>query len=220
MDNLNQLVTLGLFTYSDDPAYTEREIDVECSRWNIPSDTNNSQFVVQPYYAPNQLVRYRVPPGLADSTHLFVWETNRISYQSQTNAYSAAATNLIAAYVFTNAAAVPQSGDENVHLNLWLQNGSPPSDNNEVEVIIKSFDFVPLGTPAASVMGSAQRSPAGVFQCSLAVQPDYRYEVQNSTNLLKWTHLTTMLATNNTLTLAETNTPATGPRFYRAVTPP
>ena len=220
VDNLNQLVTLGLFTWSDDPVYTNREIDVECSRWNIPTDTNNSQFVVQPYYVANQLVRYRVPPGLADSTHLFTWETNRISYQSQTGAYTAAATNLIAAYVFTNAAAVPQSGDENVHLNLWLQHGNPPTDNNEVEVIIKSFDFVPLGTPPPPVMSSARRSPAGVFQCNLAVQPDYWYEVQSSSNLLHWAHLTTVLATNSALTLVETNTPAVGSRYYRGVTLP
>ncbi|HSY16732.1 MAG TPA: glycoside hydrolase family 16 protein, partial [Candidatus Acidoferrales bacterium] len=126
-DNLNPNVTLGLFTYSDDPAFTDREVDVECGRWQNPADTNNAQFVVQPYYLTNQLVRYRVPPGLADSTHLFVWETNRISWQSQTGAYSAAATNLIAAYAFNTATNVPQSGDEVVHLNLWLINGSAPT---------------------------------------------------------------------------------------------
>ena len=108
-----------------------------------------------------------MPPGLADSTHLFVWETNRISWQSQTGAYSAAATNLIASYVFTNAANVPQSGDEVVHLNLWLINGNPPTDNNEVEVIIQSFNFVPLGTPPRAVLGKLQMPAAGQFKCDL-----------------------------------------------------
>ena len=131
---------------------------MECGRWQNPADTNNAQFVVQPYDLTNHLVRYRVPPGLADSTHLFVWQTNRISWQCQTGAYSAAATNLIASYVFTNAAAVPQSGDENVHLNLWLFNGNPPTDNNEVEVIIQSFNFVPLGTPPRAVLGKLRWS--------------------------------------------------------------
>ncbi len=220
VDNLNPNVTLGLFTYSDDPAFTDREIDVEGGRWQIPSDTDNAQFVVQPYYLADQLVRYRVPPGLADSTHLFVWETNRISWQSQTGAYSAAATNLIASYVFNNAANVPQSGDEAVHLNLWLINGSAPTDNNEVEVIIQGFNFVPLGPPPATVLTNLQMSAAGPFQCALTVRPDYRYEVQTSSNLFGWSHLTTLLATNTMLKISDTNLPPVNRRFYRVVTLP
>ena len=219
-DNLNPNVTLGLFTYSDDPAFTDREIDVECGRWQNAADTNNAQFVVQPYYLASQLVRYRVPPGLADSTHLFVWETNRISWQSQTGAYSAAATNRIASYVFTNAVNVPQSGDECVHLNLWLINGSAPTDNNEVEVTVQSFNFVPLGTPPGTVLTNLQMSATGPFKCDLIVQPDYRYEVQTSSNLLAWSHLNTLLATNTTLKIADTNSPGVSRRFYRVVTQP
>ena len=219
-DNLDPNVTLGLFTWSDDPAFTDREIDVECSRWQNAADTNNSQFVVQPYSLANHLVRYRVPPGLADSTHLFVWETNRISWQCQTGAYSAAATNLIAAYVFTNAADVPQSGDENVHLNLWLINGNPPTDNNEVEVIIQSFNFVPLGAPPRAVLTNVPMSAANSFQCDFSVQPDYRYEVQTSSNFLAWSHLTTLLATNTTVKVADTNSPSVSRRFYRVITQP
>ena len=161
-----------------------------------------------------------MPPGLADSTHLFVWETNRISWQSQSNAYSATATNLIAAYVFNNATNVPQSGDEAVHLNLWLINGSAPTDNNEVEVIIQSFNFVPPGTPPRTVLTNVQMTATGPFKCDFAVQPDYRYEVQTSSNLLAWSHLTTLLATNTTLKIADTNTPSVPKRFYRIVTQP
>ena len=220
VDNLNPNVILGLFTYSDDPAFTDREIDVEGGRWQIPTDTNNAQFVVQPYYLANQLVRYRVPPGLADSTHLFIWQTNQISWQSQTGAYSAAATNLIASYVFANAANIPQSGDEAVHLNLWLINGSAPTDNNEVEVIVQGFNFVPLGTPPGTVLTNLQMSVAGPFKFDLGVQPDYRYEVQTSSNLLAWSHLTTLLATNTTFRITDTNLPTANQRFYRVVTQP
>ena len=104
-------------------------MDVECCRWSNPADTNNSQFAVQPCDAPNHLVRYRVPAGLTNSTHFYVWETNRISYQCQTRAYSAAATNLIASRVFTTAAAVPQSGDVSPHsqsICLLITASSPP----------------------------------------------------------------------------------------------
>jgi len=220
VDSLNQNVTLGLFTWSDDPAFADREIDVECGRWNNAADTNNSQFVVQPYDAANHLARYRVPAGLTNSTHLFIWETNRVSFQCQTNAYAATATNLISSSVFTNVAAVPQSGDECVHLNLWLFQGNPPTDNTEVEVTIKSFNFVPLGTPPRAVLGSLQLSSAGQFKCDLLVQPDFRYEVQSSSNLLLWTQSAAFLATNGTFNLIDTSSPAAGTRFYRAVTLP
>jgi hypothetical protein len=220
VDSLDPNVTLGLFTWSDDPAFADREMDVECGRWQNTADTNNAQFVLQPYNLTNHLIRYRVPPGLADSTHLFVWETNQISYQCQTVAYSAAATNLIAAYVFTNTADVPPSGDECVHLNLWLVNGNPPTDNTEVEVIIENFNFVPLGTPPPATLGNLQFAAAGPFQCDLAVRPDYRYEVQSSTNLPFWSHQVTMLATNIALRFVDTNPPTAGERFYRVVTQP
>lgn len=218
-DSLNSKVTLGLFTWSDDPAYTHREIDVECGRWENPADVNNSQFVVQPFDAPGQLVRYRVPPGLTNSTHLYVWETNRISYQAQTGAYSSLATNLISSWVFTNTPAVPRTGDENVRLNLWLVNGSPPTDNNEVEVVVKSFNFVPPGAPSPPLLSNLTMV-LGTFQFDFTTQPDFRYTVQTSSNLVAWSPAATMLATNTTLRFAQTNLVTGGQRFYRVLTQP
>ena len=220
VDSLNQNVTLGLFTWSDDPTFADREIDVECGRWMNPADTNNAQFVVQPFDGANHLVRYRVPPGLADSTHLFIWETNRIRWQAQSNAYSATAMNLINSYVFTNAADIPLSGDENVRLNLWLVQGTPPSDNNEVEVVIKSFNFVPLGVPPSASLNNPRTQPGGIFQSDLTVQPDFRYDIQAASNLAQWNDLTTALALTDKITLAETNSPPPSARFYRAITLP
>jgi hypothetical protein len=219
VDAINTNVTLGLFTYSDDPAFTDREIDVECGRWENPADTNNAQFVVQPFAPTNHLVRYRVPPGLTNSTHLFIWYTNQVSFQSQTGAYSAAATNLITSWVFTNTAAVPESGDENVHLNLWLVLGDPPTDNNEVEVVIKSFNFVPLGPSPSAVLSNARVVGAGQFRCDFTIQPDFRYAMQTSSNLIQWQQQAGILATNAVLNFADTNT-AARTRFYRVITAP
>ena len=115
---------------------------------------------------------------------------------------------------------MPPSGDENIHLNLWLINGNPPTDNNEVEVIIKSFNFVPLGTLPRVVLTNFQMSAAGSFEGSLAIQPDYRYEVQTSSNLRVWSQFITVLATNRFFKFADTNLPGVRQRFYRVVTPP
>lgn len=220
IDSLNQNVTLGLFTWSDDPTFTDREIDVEGGRWSNPADVNNAQFVVQPFDGVNHLVRYTVPAGLADTTHLFIWETNRIRWQAQTNGFSAAGTNVFSSYTFTTVADIPQSGDENVRLNLWLVNGVPPSDNNEVEVVIKSFNFVPLSAPPSAVMSNPKVQPGGIFQADLTVQPDFRYDVQVSSNLAHWDDVTTLLAASDKLTVRETNSSPTSTRFYRAITLP
>ena len=49
---LDPNVVLGLFTWSDDPAYANRELDVEFSRWGNAADPTNAQYVVQPYEHP------------------------------------------------------------------------------------------------------------------------------------------------------------------------
>jgi hypothetical protein len=219
-DNLDPSVTLGLFTWSDDPAFTDREIDVECGRWQNAADTNNAQFVVQPFDGADHLVRYRVPPGLTDSTHLFIWETNRVSFQSQSNGYSVAATNLISSSVFTDASAVPQTGDENVHLNLWLVNGVPPSDNNEVEVVIKSFNFVPLGPVQPATIAPLGGLPGNSPQFTISTMPDWRYALQVSTNLIFWQDLSALLASNNLTGFQDTNVMGPSRRFYRTITLP
>jgi hypothetical protein len=38
---------------------------------------------------------------------------------------------------------VPTSGNERIHINLWLFGGHPPSDGRSVTVVIDRFEFVP-----------------------------------------------------------------------------
>jgi hypothetical protein len=221
VNNINPSVVLGLFTWSDDPAYTHREIDVECGRWANPGDASNAQFVVQPWDWPNHLVRYAVPTGLTNSTHSFTWETNRISYQAVRGSYSPnpAATNVVSTWVFNHAADVPQTGDENVRINLWLINGNAPTDTSEVEFIVKSFQFVPLGPPLPAVL-LQPHSRDGYLSFDIGAQADRRYEVQTSTNCSTWQSLDTILATNRLMNFTATNEVSGGLRFYRLLTLP
>lgn len=68
-DKMDPRVVLGLFTWSDAPDYSHREIDVEVSRWGNKNN-KNGQFVVQPYTRPMNIVRFQIPRGLNASTHL------------------------------------------------------------------------------------------------------------------------------------------------------
>ena len=221
VDDLDTNIVLGMFTWSDDPAYTYREIDVECAR-GFTADTNNSQFTVQPYNLAGHYSRYRVPTGLTDSTHLFIWQSNSVTFQGQSGGYSAnpSLTNVISNWTFANASAVPQTGDENVRINLWLLFGHPPTDGKEVELIIKSFEFMPLGPPQPASLTNLKAPPNGSTQFTINGEPDWRYLVQASANLLDWQDLTTVLATNNFVRFEDDNSIGSNRRFYRAVTLP
>ena len=219
-DNLNPNAVLGLFTWSDDPAYVNREIDIECSRWGNAADPSNAQYVVQPYNLHGHLARIAVPAGQTNSTLWFTWETNRVSFQSQRGSFS---TNPSPANVISNwtyALTVPPTGDENVRLNLWLFNGVAPADNQEVEVVISSFQFVPLGAPQPAVLRAAAPFSASSVHLALDGEFDRWYEVQASTDLFSWQNLATMPATNTVMGFGDTSSAGFNRRFYRTVTLP
>jgi hypothetical protein len=220
VDNLNPMVVLGLFTWSDDPVFADREIDVECSRWGNAADPTSAQYVVQPYNLSNHLVRIAQPAAQTNSTHAFNWETNRVSFQSQRGAYSPspAPANVISNWTYSLT--VPRTGDENVRLNLWLFNGAAPTDNHEVEVVIKSFQFVPLGAPARPWLADARIAPGGPFKTRVSGEFDRRYDIQVSSNLVSWQTVGTLLATNSTIDFVDAATAGASRVFYRAAAVP
>jgi hypothetical protein len=220
VNTLNINAVLGLFTWSDDPDYAHREIDVECSRWGNAGDVNNAQFVVQPWDWPNHLTRYSVPANVTGSTHLFLWESDRITFQSQRGSYSPnpAPANLISNWTYNSD--VPQTGDENVRINLWLFSSYPPNNGQEVEFVVGSFQFVPLGPPLPAELTDAMRLPSGQVQLQIQGQVDRRYQVQASTNLLDWQGLTTLIATNNSIPFRDPGATGSARRFYRTLTLP
>ncbi len=221
VDNLDPNVVLGLFTWSDDPAYNYREIDIECARWGNAGDPNNAQYVVQPSDSAGHLARFAVPTGLTNATLLFTWETNRVRYQSQRGSYSPSPPPADVITNWTYTLTPPKTGDENFRFNLWLNRGNAPTEMNEVEVIIKSFEFVPLGEPQATVLTNFSRpSPVEVRFALNNTQPDRHYEVHASANGLDWQNLSSLLATNTTMGFSDTSSVTFDQRFYRAVTLP
>jgi hypothetical protein len=213
-------IVLGLFTWSDDPVFADREIDVECSRWGNAADANNAQFVVQPYDTAGHLVRYYTPAADSSSTHLFTWQTNGVTFQAQHADFQG---NPAPGKIVTNwsyALETPKTGDENVRINFWLRNGLAPVDHSEHEFVVKSFRFVPLGTAAAPRLTNATLNPPGVFSAKVQTEMDRVYQIEGSSNLVNWTAITMVLATNTTASFAETNSPTPRARYYRAVALP
>jgi hypothetical protein len=139
-DRLDPRVVLGLFTWSDSPAFNHREIDIEISRWG-QADNQNGQFVVQPYTNTENIVRFEVPLRLS-TTHYFTWKPGSVFCQSLKghSPVSSTASEIISERLFTTN--IPKSGDENARINLWLLAGRPTSDG-ETEIIINKFEFLP-----------------------------------------------------------------------------
>jgi hypothetical protein len=120
-------VVLGLLTWSDDPAYSHREIEFEFSRWANPRNPTNAQYVVHPFRSNRQ--KFSQPP-IASSTQSFDWGQNAVTFTSSSGVPSTWTTHRI-----------PPPGGERVHMNLWLYLGVPPSDGRSTEVIVTSFKF-------------------------------------------------------------------------------
>ena len=135
-------MVLGLFTWSDDPAYYHREMDIEFARWGKASNPN-AQYTVQPYTIPSQQMIFIEPAGLAQTTHIFKWQAGSVLFQSL-RGFSPDPTpinTIIAQQLFTQG--VPPTGGENVRMNLWLFQGKAPLSKNATEIVVNRFEFAP-----------------------------------------------------------------------------
>jgi hypothetical protein len=130
---LDPNVVLGFFTWSDDPAYHNREIDIEFGRWGKANDATNGRYVVQPYQRRGNLRRFTQRP-IASSTHSFDWRRTAVTFASSSAARST--------WTY-RARDIPDPGSEHARMNLWLFRGALPTNGKPAEVIVKSFKFEP-----------------------------------------------------------------------------
>ena len=144
VDLLDKNVVLGLFTWDDKRCEDDnREIDIEFSRWAEDTDLN-AQYVVQPWDSPGHRHRFHIELKDERSTHFFNWNPDRVNFKSLYGYPSMPAdpTDIIESWTYTGDD-VPLLGKGNARINLWLVNGQPPTDGQEVEVVIASFEFIP-----------------------------------------------------------------------------
>ena len=135
MASLDPNVVVGLFTWSDDDAFDNREIDVEFSRWGDPA-APDAQFAIQPYAAPGHLARFNVPSGVRRSWYSFRWEPETVTFAGYASA------------IFRSG--VPPAGDARVHINIWLVAGRAPIGGRDAEVVLERFVFGPRMTQAST----------------------------------------------------------------------
>lgn len=168
VDQLDPNVTFGAFTWDaygneTSGASANREIDFEDGRWGKAAETTNAQEVVQPYTTAGNLHRYTMPTLGAESimTRSFTWKPGEVDFKATMG--EDAFSQIIDQWNYVQDPSanhyVPTSGNERIHLNLWLNNvdqgdvGLPaPALGQPVEVLITNFHFEPLPEPSTLVL--------------------------------------------------------------------
>jgi hypothetical protein len=147
VDLLDKNVVLGLFTWDDAaPQFNYREMDIEFSRWGEDAG-QNAQYVVQPWTRSGNRHRFDMTLSGNDSTHSFTWRPAQIQFNSwQGRNAPPNPSDAIHSWTYTGQD-IPPAGGENARINLWLLDGKPPADGQEVEVVVESFAFAPSTTP-------------------------------------------------------------------------
>src|SRR5882724_10954897 len=115
-----------------------REMDIEVSRWGDPT-TKNAQYVVKPFYVPENASRFAVPSGAL--THSFRWEPGRVLFRTVRGPESGTKAAPIAEHVFTSG--VPSPGVESVRMNLYIFHLVKEPLQKENEVVIEKFEYLP-----------------------------------------------------------------------------
>jgi hypothetical protein len=168
LTTLNQKAVFGLFTWSDYTFVEEAnsEVDVEFSRWNNPADSFLLTYSVQPVWFDNPLpyTERSRRPAMAVSklrsttTHVFTWTPDTITWSSY-DGDSYTATAPFATWSFDKSnqprqkieggrtsqpVVIPDpSTTTNARINLWLLGGLAPTDNRDIEVVIRQFRYIP-----------------------------------------------------------------------------
>jgi len=133
LTTLDRHAVLGLFTYEN----RSHEIDFELSRWGDATKPN-AQFVVQPYDLKDHMFRFdtRNAPTLTISVD---WKKGRMAGRCWAGADRNGKP--LAEWTYPHHI-LPEPGKERVRMNLWLLDGHPPAERQEV--IVESFTFNPF----------------------------------------------------------------------------
>ena len=137
--HLEPSAVLGMFTLDlAATAENRSELDIELSRWGNPAG-KNAQYVIQPFYVPENVARFTVPSG--PLTHTFTWEPGVASFKTVLGAAMNRGAKIISSHVFTSG--VPTPAAEKVHIDLFDFHDSKYAVKRSAEVVIEKFEYLP-----------------------------------------------------------------------------
>jgi hypothetical protein len=136
LDNLDKNVVAALFLYKDD----QTEVDIEFVKWSVQDPDYNAQYVVQPWDKPGNREPFSMTLSGTHTTHYIDWSASAIQFKSIHGHYQEPpdAAHLIHEWLYVGDDIPTEEECLRIHINLWLYQGNPPSDGQEVEIIVKN----------------------------------------------------------------------------------
>lgn len=139
LSHLAPSAVLGLYTWDEEALDTSHnELDIELTRWGNP-DAMNAQYVIQPFYVPENVFRFAAPAGVV--SYQFRWEPGNLSFKGTRGAAEGQADRPFSEHVFT--VGVPPAANEAVHMDLYDFHHSKSNGNRPAEVVIEKFEYLP-----------------------------------------------------------------------------
>ncbi len=135
---VDQNVVLGLFMYSGHDGFDE--IDIECARWGNPTAPNLS-YTVWPNFGSTEhqwTTQYTLSSTDLYTTHRCIRTPDSVVFQSMKGLVTDTTTTFVRKTSTHGVKALMP-----VHLNVWLFNGIPPSNEGEIEIIVHDFTYTP-----------------------------------------------------------------------------
>lgn len=136
VSRLDPAAAMTMYTW-EQGSRSNREIDVEISRWGNPG-SKNAQFVIQPYYEPSNVSRFEVPPGIVSFS--FRWEAGMAAFHA-TRGRTGEKSHDVADHTFSSG--IPNPGGAKIHLDLYAFGKAHIPMKMPAEVIVESFKYAP-----------------------------------------------------------------------------
>ena len=130
---------LAMFTRDDRQNPEDAaEMNIELSHWGKQTN-RNADYVVQPYYVPENTVHYNVTAGPV--TYELRWEPGIATFRTSSGDSTTPAKHKIMDHVFKSGIPIPTA--ETVHINFYDFRHSKSGLHHPVEVVVERFEYLP-----------------------------------------------------------------------------
>jgi len=138
--HLEPAAVLSMSTFDEEAgAQHYREMDVEMGRLGDAANKNNAQYVIQPFYVPDNVAPFAAPPGTV--TYSMHWESGRVSFKTVRGSSMHSGAPVVSEHVFTSG--VPSRGREVLVLLFYVVASDKTPMQKENEVVIEKFEYLP-----------------------------------------------------------------------------
>lgn len=137
--HIEPAAVFSMYTFEDSAGEQHyREMDVEVSRWGDPTNQNNAQFVIQPFYIPGNVIAFAAPSSTM--TYVLRWESGQATFKAFRGSAGAGA-HLVSEHTFTSG--IPEPGKAIPRLIFYVVGSKINPMQKPREVVVEKFEYLP-----------------------------------------------------------------------------